>query len=104
MLQEHRFWFTLLHMMVALDQWHISNVASAEFACRRFLLIQGAIRVSPKSPSFAGLQSVLQHHARRRRRTPHVEASILKQHRLLLEEQAEKYKKHGNTNKGYGDE
>ena len=115
-LHEHRCWLTLLHMMVTLDQFDDTNVVSAGLACRRVPQLQRAIRVNPTSPSFAGLQAMLQHALDdggglvTRDFSKHiadgaaVEASILKQHRLLREEQAENDKTGPKPKKPQGDD
>lgn len=115
-LHEHKCWLSMLQLLVTVDQLDPTNVSAAEFACRRVLQIQRAIRQNPKAPSFVGLQSMLQHShddagaiitrdfSRHVAEGAAMEANIMKQHRLLREEQSEKEKKGPRNKKRDGDD
>ena len=47
--------------MVSFDQLDIMNVAGMEMLSRRVLMIERAVRKSPKTPVFSGLDSMLSH-------------------------------------------
>eukprot|EP00974_Lingulodinium_polyedra_P129585 11210620-Lingulodinium_polyedra.AAC.1 len=52
---EHKNLLTSLAMMVGHDQLDVTNVASAEFLARRFVMLERAVRANPRAPNFAGL-------------------------------------------------
>ena len=56
---EHGVLFTILTLMICYDLLNVLNLASAEQAARRILMIERAVRRSPKSPDFEGLDVLL---------------------------------------------
>jgi hypothetical protein len=47
---------TFLQMMVTYDQPDVMNIAAAELASRRILMIQRAVKRNPRSPDFDGFE------------------------------------------------
>jgi hypothetical protein len=58
---EHRNDLTTFHILVTYDQLDASNVAGIEFVARKILRTQRAVKRSPKSPDFGGLDGMLAH-------------------------------------------
>ena len=56
---EHRALLQILGLLVSFDQLDVMNVAGVEMLSRRILII--AVRKSPKTPDFSGLDSMLSH-------------------------------------------
>lgn len=57
--RELRHLFGVLRHMSEYDQADCSNMASAELVSRRILMVQKAIRRSPKHPDYSGLDSMM---------------------------------------------
>ena len=108
----HRNIFTVLHLLQSWDQVDLPNLATAEFLSRWSLMIQTAVRRSPKSPCFDGLDAYLsysldesggivtsdfQKHVADEQRAS---ATILKQARLQREESELERKR--NSERQYG--
>jgi hypothetical protein len=103
---EHRMLCAILAMAICYDRLDVSNCASMELAGRRIIMIERAVRVNNKAPSFIGLHKMIEHALDEgggiatREFTLHMatlaeaEARILKQNRLLREEIGMK-QKHG---------
>eukprot|EP00974_Lingulodinium_polyedra_P130258 11213175-Lingulodinium_polyedra.AAC.1 len=102
----------VLALSLCHDRLDGSNLAGLELAARRVIMIERAVKVNPKAPSFVGLHRMVQHSldeggvVATREFTDHIaklaesEARILKQSRLLREELEAKSKndrsgKHG---------
>ena len=95
---EHKMLCTQLAMAVGYDRLDASNVASLELVGRRIIMIERAVRVNPRAPSFVGLHKMIEHAldesggVAAREFTAHMatlaeaEARVLKQNRLLREE------------------
>ena len=103
---EHRMMCSVLAMAICYDRLDVTNCASMELAGRRIIMIERAVRVNNKAPSFVGLHKMIEHALDEgggiatREFTAHMatlaeaEARILKQNRLLREEIGLK-QKHG---------
>ncbi len=101
-----------LALAVSYDRLDATNNASLELAARRIIMIERAVRVNSKSPSFVGLHKMIEHSLDEgggiatREFTAHMatlaeaEARILKQNRLLREELD--HKKKTEDGKGSG--
>jgi hypothetical protein len=95
---EHKCLLFVLALLVNYDQVDISNLAGAEYACRRLLMIERAVKGNPKSPCFAGLHKMIEQSLDESgglmtvEFTEHIaklseaEAKVMKQRRLLKEE------------------
>ena len=114
---ERKCLLTLLGHMISYDQLDASNLACAEFGCRRLLMLERAAKANPRSPDFTGLHMFIEHSLEEaggiatRQFTEHIakvaesEARILKQTRLLREETEHKDKRKpggGGGEKGGG--
>ena len=109
--REHRFILEVVRLMLQFDQLDGSSLASCELLLRRLYQIELAVRKSPKSPDFDGLEflletavdasgaAVLPSIAKWLGETQHKEAFTLKQMRLWTEERAALDKKKQNNNK-----
>jgi hypothetical protein len=58
---EHGLILTVLHMICCIDRLNVFQLASSEYLCRRLLQIQRAVRRSPRSPDFEGLEAFTSH-------------------------------------------
>ena len=108
---EHRMLLMILGFLVNYDRVDPTNLAAAELLGRRVVMIERAVRVNAKAPTFAGLHKMIEHSldegggVATREFTAHMaqvaesEARILKQNRLLREELDSKRK---NDSKGDG--
>ena len=97
-------------MLLQYDQLDASNIAGCELLLRRLYQIELAVRKSPKSPDFEGLEflletavdasgaAVLPSIAKWLGETQHKEAFTLKQMRLWTEERAAADKKRDGGN------
>ena len=111
---EHKMLCAALAMAIGYDRLDVTNVASFELVARRILMIERAVRVNPKAPSFVGLHKMIEHAldegggVATREFTAHMatlaeaEARILKQNRLLREELEARKKTDCTTDKDKG--
>jgi hypothetical protein len=102
---EHSLLMMLLHLLVIFDGMNVYNLASAEHAVRRLLMIERAVKRSPRAPDFDGLEVYLSNtfdssggvvtsdFDRHIAEIKKSEAIILKQDRLWKEEQDHEAKK-----------
>jgi hypothetical protein len=58
---EHGFLLMVLWMLATLDRLNIFGLSAVEHICRRLLQIQKAVKRSPKSPDFSGLDIYMAH-------------------------------------------
>ena len=96
---EHKILLLILHHLVTYDEIDVTNVSGAELLAPRIVMLERAVRANPKSPSFAGLHRMSENRLDNsgglttRDYTAYYakvaadEAQVLKQHRLLREEQ-----------------
>ena len=108
--REHGFVLEVLRLLLQYDQLECSSVAGAELLMRRLYQIELAVRKSPKSPDYEGLDflletavdtsgaAVLPSIAKWLGEKQHKEAFTLKQMRLWTEERAAKDKKREKNN------
>ena len=101
---EHRSLCQILGLSTGFDRLDPTNCAGLELGARRLVMIERAVRVNPRAPSFEGLGKMTQHALDEggglatREFTAHMaqmaetEARILKQNRLFREELASKKK------------
>ena len=95
---EHKMHLQVLGLAVGYDGLDPTNCAHLELVARRIVMIERAVKVNPKAPSFEGLHKMIEHDqdekggVATKQFTAHmaqqaeVEARILKQNRLLREE------------------
>jgi hypothetical protein len=95
---EHKILFMALALLINFDQVDVSNLAGAEFMCRRILMIQKAVKMNPKCPAFGGLHRMIENNLDESgglmtvEYTEHIaklaeaEAKVLKSQRLYREE------------------
>ena len=111
---EHGHLITILWLMSSIDQLNVPACQSAEFLCRRVLMLQRAVRRSPKAPDFEGLDTYIAHrldsnggllssdfdkYVAEHQKT---EAIIAKSQRMHREEQETERKRRGGNDKGKG--
>ena len=101
---EHRSLCQILGLSTGYDRLDPTNCAGLELGARRLVMIERAVRVNPRAPSFEGFSKMTQHALDEggglatREFTAHMaqmaetEARILKQNRLFREELAAKKK------------
>ena len=111
---EHRMLCQAIGVGVQYDRLDVTNVAAFELMARRLVMIERAVKVSPKAPSFTGLHRMIEHSLSEgggvatKEFTSHMaeqaekEARIMKQNRLLREELGAKDKGDGHGGGGGG--
>ena len=101
---EHKVLCTTLALLTCLDRLDVSNCSGAEYAARRLVMLEKAVAVNPKSPSFHGLHRLIEHSLSEgggvatrdftayMSQVAEADARVLKQNRLYREELATKTK------------
>ena len=109
---EHGHIITILWLMACVDQLNVPACQSAEYLARRVLMLQRAVKRSPKAPDFDGLDTYVAHRLDNNggllssdfdkfvAEHQKTEAIIAKSQRMHREEQETERKRRGGNDKG----